>query len=167
MTGLLLTGNTSPSLTEGLTSLLLCLTLLFRSWRYRVLGESSRRFARFAASQGDFRDLCGEWERLARIDWVGHDGERLCAYTFRTCPRLPEALQECFQILEPKVLLVHLVPIKRLAETPVASFCQAPPQPHTTKKNRLTNPHTPFQKPSIPRPSPPATRSASPPFPPL
>ena len=53
-------------------------------------------------------------------------------YTFRTRPRLPEALHKRFQILEPKVLLVHLLPIKRLAETPISSVCQAPPRAHTT-----------------------------------
>ena len=41
-------------------SLLLCLTLLFRSCRCRVLGGNSRRFARFEALRGGFLDLCGE-----------------------------------------------------------------------------------------------------------
>ena len=65
MMGWLLTGNTSPFLMGGLTSALLCLTLLFRSCRYRVLGENSRRSARFAALRGDFLDLYGEREKSA------------------------------------------------------------------------------------------------------
>ena len=68
-----------------------------------------------------------------RIDWIDHDKKGLYVYTFRTRPRLPEALQECFQIFESKVLLVHFLPIKRLAETPVSSIGQSPPQSHTTK----------------------------------
>lgn len=65
MTGLLLTENTSLSLPGGLKSSLLCLTLLFRSCRHRVLGENSRRFAMFAASRGDFLDLYGNWGESA------------------------------------------------------------------------------------------------------
>ena len=62
---LVLTGNRGLFLREGLMFLLLCLTLLFRSCRCRVIGWNSRRFARFEAWRGGFLDLIdGEWGRL-------------------------------------------------------------------------------------------------------
>ena len=58
--GLLLTENISLFLREGLMCALLCLTLLFRNYRCRGIGWNSRRFARFEAWRGGFRDLDGE-----------------------------------------------------------------------------------------------------------
>lgn len=60
----MLTENTNLFLRGGLVFWLLCVTLLFRSCRCKVIGWNSRRFARFEALRGGFLDLIdGEWRR--------------------------------------------------------------------------------------------------------